>query len=544
MSYSTANFNHNKKLNDYAQIQTRLMHIEDRVFISQPGDPPQMDMINKIRRRYLPNDRYSNVSDRRIISHSINIPESSNIPNQPEAVQSHSRSAQELLTERHPSDMGVNGVLNPDPPVHRIIDHEINQNTVSDIFEKNDDTDNSKQCPNIEILKNINENISNFHEHVLHFISTLYWHTAIPRNEIQIIITALNKIFCSKLFLKLQEYVLKIVPQKELTPIEAVLKILRNPFENIETDYKRFQYFQNIGYFITPTEVILSKSLKVTSCNNNPSISTVVDKYVVISLRDTLKKFFELPNVYEKTMTHVNELSSEKDNLEIFLQGALWKQKIQNVSNKTILPLFFYFDDFGVEFRWLRKQLLYEIKKRCRLVLIAVDEAHCVSNWGQHFRLESRQLGISKEIFVDVSVLAVTATATKNVYEDIISVSKLQNTQVICPGFDRPNLYFKVRPKGQSVLRDLQEISTPIKTQKAGNKKVTDKPGPSASGSKLRYSCSKITCTEEDSPKIKDPSLAVPTGKNAGDENPNTQPGAEYFGMKYFDDALIRAKNV
>ncbi|CAG9771458.1 unnamed protein product [Ceutorhynchus assimilis] len=90
------------------------------------------------------------------------------------------------------------------------------------------------------------------------------------------------------------------------------------------------------------------------------------------------------------------------------------------------------------KFCWLRKQLLYEIKKRCRLVLIAVDEVHC-------------------EIFVDVPVLAVTVTATKNVYEDIISVLKLQNRQVICPGFDRPNLYFKVRPKEQSVLRDLQE---------------------------------------------------------------------------------------
>ncbi|CAG9771456.1 unnamed protein product [Ceutorhynchus assimilis] len=112
---------------------------------------------------------------------------------------------------------------------------------------------------------------------------------------------------------------------------------------------------------------------------------------------------------------------------------------------------------FTPEFCWLRKQL-YEIKKRCRLVLIDVDEAYCVSNWGQHFRPEFRKLSILKEIFVDVDVLAVTATATKNVYEDIISVLELQNSQVICPDFDRPNLYFKVRPKCQSVLRDLQEV--------------------------------------------------------------------------------------
>lgn len=75
---------------------------------------------------------------------------------------------------------------------------------------------------------------------------------------------------------------LKIVPQKDLKSIEAVLKILTNPFETLETEFKRFQYFQNVGYFIKPTEVILSKSLKVTSCNNNPNISTAVDKYVFL----------------------------------------------------------------------------------------------------------------------------------------------------------------------------------------------------------------------------------------------------------------------
>ncbi|XP_055524633.1 bifunctional 3'-5' exonuclease/ATP-dependent helicase WRN-like isoform X2 [Wyeomyia smithii] len=83
-----------------------------------------------------------------------------------------------------------------------------------------------------------------------------------------------------------------------------------------------------------------------------------------------------------------------------------------------------------------------------QLVLIAIDEAHCLSKWGHDFRPAYRNLGIIRQICPRIPILAVTATATLNVREDIVNSLKLRNPQILCTGFDRPNLEFHVKMKG------------------------------------------------------------------------------------------------
>uniref|UniRef100_A0A182RHY8 ATP-dependent DNA helicase n=1 Tax=Anopheles funestus TaxID=62324 RepID=A0A182RHY8_ANOFN len=83
-----------------------------------------------------------------------------------------------------------------------------------------------------------------------------------------------------------------------------------------------------------------------------------------------------------------------------------------------------------------------------QLALIAIDEAHCVSKWGHDFRPAYRKLGLIRQICPKVPILAVTATATQKVRDDIAQCLKLVNPQMLCTGFDRPNLEFIVRPKG------------------------------------------------------------------------------------------------
>ena len=81
------------------------------------------------------------------------------------------------------------------------------------------------------------------------------------------------------------------------------------------------------------------------------------------------------------------------------------------------------------------------------LSLFAVDEAHCISQWGHEFRPEYRKLGILKKMFPEVPIIALTATATPAVQSDIVRQLHLQSPRMVVGSFLRPNLAYAVVPK-------------------------------------------------------------------------------------------------
>lgn len=105
------------------------------------------------------------------------------------------------------------------------------------------------------------------------------------------------------------------------------------------------------------------------------------------------------------------------------------------------------------------KQMLQSL--RDQLTLIAIDEAHCVSQWGHDFRPDFRKLGELRDIMPNVPILALTATATETVRSDIIHLLKLNKPKVVLTGFDRANLEFSVHRK-TSAWRDLQPYVTNV----------------------------------------------------------------------------------
>jgi ATP-dependent DNA helicase RecQ len=98
--------------------------------------------------------------------------------------------------------------------------------------------------------------------------------------------------------------------------------------------------------------------------------------------------------------------------------------------------------------RFAMPQFLNRLKT-VPISLFAIDEAHCVSEWGHDFRPDYLGLSLIPQMFPGVPVAAFTATATQKVQEDIISKIGLRSPQIIRASFNRPNLFYEVKAKSK-----------------------------------------------------------------------------------------------
>jgi ATP-dependent DNA helicase RecQ len=102
--------------------------------------------------------------------------------------------------------------------------------------------------------------------------------------------------------------------------------------------------------------------------------------------------------------------------------------------------------------------LLDVVKEKVGISTFAIDEAHCVSEWGHDFRPEYRQLRLLRKRYPDVPTVALTATATDRVRADIIEQLGLKQPSIHIASFNRQNLYYEVRTKSKRAYAELLEI--------------------------------------------------------------------------------------
>ncbi|MGE0059937.1 MAG: DNA helicase RecQ [Dehalococcoidia bacterium] len=107
----------------------------------------------------------------------------------------------------------------------------------------------------------------------------------------------------------------------------------------------------------------------------------------------------------------------------------------------------------------LLTQSFLEIAERLNVRSFAIDEAHCISQWGHDFRPEYSKLAVLKRRFPQASIHAYTATATPRVQQDIVRNLGLQNAKVILGGFDRPNLTYRIIPLSDQMSQIMQVIN-------------------------------------------------------------------------------------
>jgi ATP-dependent DNA helicase RecQ len=136
---------------------------------------------------------------------------------------------------------------------------------------------------------------------------------------------------------------------------------------------------------------------------------------------------------------------SEKDDVAHFLNSTLTKKEIRAVHDdlKSGNTKMLY-----VAPETLTKQENLEFFSDLEVSFFAVDEAHCISEWGHDFRPEYRRLReMMEHINPDAPVIALTATATPKVQSDILKNLGLREPEIFISSFNRPNLYYEVQPK-------------------------------------------------------------------------------------------------
>ena len=103
----------------------------------------------------------------------------------------------------------------------------------------------------------------------------------------------------------------------------------------------------------------------------------------------------------------------------------------------------------------LTKEEYVDFLKNQKISFVAIDEAHCISEWGHDFRPEYRNLRNIISKIDDVPIIGLTATATPKVQEDILKTLGMSDATTFKASFNRPNLFYEVRPKTKDVNKDI-----------------------------------------------------------------------------------------
>lgn len=144
---------------------------------------------------------------------------------------------------------------------------------------------------------------------------------------------------------------------------------------------------------------------------------------------------------------------SSSDGVAHVLNSSLNNSQVNNVKNDIIkgnTKLLYVAPES------LAKEDYIEFLSKINISFLAIDEAHCISEWGHDFRPEYRNLkSILDRINNKIPIIALTATATSKVQDDIVKNLGIKNAEVFKSSFNRPNLFYEIKQKTEDVNRDI-----------------------------------------------------------------------------------------
>ena len=222
--------------------------------------------------------------------------------------------------------------------------------------------------------------------------------------------------------------------------------------EKLENELKSFFGFSNFKGLQKPVieELLLKKSSFVimptgggkSLCYQLPALMSPGTAIVVSPLIALMKNQVDAIRGF-----------SSNDNVAHVLNSSLSKSAIEKVKNDIS---FGYTKLLYLAPESLTKPSTISFLSQIEISFVAIDEAHCISEWGHDFRPDYRNLSeIIKKIKKNATIIALTATATPKVQEDIMKNLKIQGAKVFKASFNRPNLFYEVRAKTDQINIDI-----------------------------------------------------------------------------------------
>lgn len=154
-----------------------------------------------------------------------------------------------------------------------------------------------------------------------------------------------------------------------------------------------------------------------------------------------------------KNQVDVLRALSSEDGIAHVLNSSLNKTEVKKVKSDIVdgITKLLY-----VAPESLTKEEYVDFLQTQKISFMAIDEAHCISEWGHDFRPEYRNLkSIIQRIGDNIPIIGLTATATPKVQEDILKNLNMQDATTFKASFNRPNLYYEIRPKTKNVDSDI-----------------------------------------------------------------------------------------
>lgn len=190
---------------------------------------------------------------------------------------------------------------------------------------------------------------------VLTFVAKVYDNLTLPKSCVQFIVDTVRAFLLSGALNLIQQLIrqrIKINDENKLLleGITNMLSVFEKCFDDLNTDYKRVNYFQKSAYFIKPAQYKIGNINDVSRKGNRTALVVKPLFSVNIPIVQNLKLFLELPDVLDKIIAYQHKLVHDEDRkvLKNLVHGTLWKSKSNQFHSQLTLPLIIYFDDLQV----------------------------------------------------------------------------------------------------------------------------------------------------------------------------------------------------